>query len=59
MEIVFQDGQVIIALPKVILVLTREQFIAALRRGKAYRRREALAARKTPKASTERRQGSG
>lgn len=49
MEIAFEDGQVIIPLPKAVLVLTRAQFIEALRRGKAWRRREATQARQAPK----------
>jgi hypothetical protein len=45
MTIVFEDGQVIIQIPKAILVLTRQQFIEALKRGKRYRRHETLAKR--------------
>ena len=48
MDILFKDNQVIIPLPKAVLVLSREAFIQALRQGKAYRRREAMAQRRTP-----------
>lgn len=37
-EIEFTDNQVIIKIPKAVLVLTKAQFIEALRQGKAYRR---------------------
>lgn len=36
---------VLLRIPKALVVLTRAQFIEALKRGKAWRRREALAAR--------------
>jgi hypothetical protein len=39
------DGLYIITLPKSVLVLTKTEFIQALRRGKWWRRREALQAR--------------
>jgi hypothetical protein len=45
MEILFQDGQVIIPLPKAVLVMSRAEFMASLKRGKAWRRRAALKAR--------------
>jgi hypothetical protein len=48
MNIQFIDNQVIIPIPKAILVLTRAQFIQALRRGKSYRRAKALQARQAP-----------
>ena len=35
----------IVTLPKCVFVLSREEFIQALRRGKRWRRREALRAR--------------
>ena len=40
----------IITLPKYRLVLTKDQFIQALRQGKWWRRREALRARQAPPA---------
>jgi hypothetical protein len=40
-----RDGFYIITLPKSILALTKAEFIQALRRGKWWRRREALQAR--------------
>jgi hypothetical protein len=43
--IVFDGDQAIIRLPKMVLVMSREQFVAALKKGKIYRRREAMAAR--------------
>jgi hypothetical protein len=45
MQITMKDGQVIVSLPKAVLVLTRAEFIEALRRGKQYRRREAMQGR--------------
>jgi hypothetical protein len=42
MDITFKDGQVIVTLPKAVLVMTKAHFIEALKRGKAFRRREAL-----------------
>jgi hypothetical protein len=42
MDIVFQDHQVITPIDKVILVLTRQQLIEALKRGKAWHRRQAM-----------------
>ena len=48
MTIVFQGHEVIIPIDKAILALTRAQFIEALKRGKAYRRRAALQARLAP-----------
>ena len=42
MEITFHNGEVIVRLPKAaMLVVTREPFIEAVRRGTAYRRRQA------------------
>jgi hypothetical protein len=46
-----RDGQVIVTLAKCILVMGREQFIACLRRGKAYRRATAMKARQGPNAT--------
>jgi hypothetical protein len=40
-----REGLYILTLPKCILVLTKAEFIQALRRGKWWRRREALQAR--------------
>jgi hypothetical protein len=45
MELKVIDGFYIIDLPKAILVLTREQFIDGLRRGKWWMRRQAMAPR--------------
>jgi hypothetical protein len=42
-----RDGWYIVTLPKCVLVLTREEFIQALRRGKWWRRREVRQARQT------------
>jgi hypothetical protein len=44
---------IVIDIPKAVLVLTRRQFIDALRAGKRWRRREAFAAR-TAKAEEDR-----
>jgi hypothetical protein len=44
-EITMKDGQVIVTLPKCVLVMTKAEFIEALKRGKVFRRREALHAR--------------
>jgi hypothetical protein len=44
-EIELKDGRYVVRGPKLFLVLTREQFIAALKRGKAYQRQQALAQR--------------
>ena len=54
MDISFEGDQVIVQVPKAVLVMTRQQFIEALRRGKAYRRREALAQRLTKSAQDQR-----
>lgn len=43
-----ESGLVIIRCPKCILALSREQFLAAIKEGKAWRRRQALVARLTP-----------
>jgi hypothetical protein len=39
------EGQVIVRLPKCVLVMSKPVFIEALKAGKAWRRREALQAR--------------
>jgi hypothetical protein len=52
MEIQFDGNLVVIQIPKAVLALTREQFIAALKKGKTYRRREALKARIPQPAET-------
>jgi 4-diphosphocytidyl-2C-methyl-D-erythritol kinase len=44
-EIRFEGSQVVLAMPKAILVLTKAQFVEALKRGKAYRRQQARQAR--------------
>jgi hypothetical protein len=51
MTIVVQDNQVIIPIDKAVLVLTRQQFIEALKVGQAYHRQAALKARITPQES--------
>jgi hypothetical protein len=48
MDIMFEGNQVVIPIPKAVLVMTREQFIEALKRGKAYRRAQQYAARLAP-----------
>jgi hypothetical protein len=45
-ELEVRDGWYIVRLPKCVLVLTRQQFIEALRRGKWWRRQQAMAARR-------------
>jgi hypothetical protein len=47
MELKVIDGLYVLELPKAILVLTREQFIDGLRRGKWWKRRQASAPRHT------------
>jgi len=44
-EVHISNGRYVITLPKSILVLTKAEFIQALRRGTWWRRREALKAR--------------
>ena len=44
-EVTVQDGYYLVAMPKAILVLTKPEFIQALRRGKWWRRSHAMAAR--------------
>jgi hypothetical protein len=41
----FRQGWYVVTLPKCVLVLSRDELIQALRRGKWWRRREALRAR--------------
>ena len=41
------QGQVIVTLPKAVLVMTKQEFIEALRRGKTWRRRQSLTQRLT------------
>ncbi len=41
-ELEMRDGWVYVRATKVLLVLSREEFIAALKRGKAVRRRQTL-----------------
>jgi hypothetical protein len=48
MEIMFENNQVIIPIPKAVLVMTWQQFIEALKRGKAYRRAQQRSARVKP-----------
>jgi hypothetical protein len=45
-DVKFHYGWYVVTLPKCVLVLSRDDFIQALRRGKWWRRREALHARK-------------
>jgi len=52
MDITFQDGQVLIDAPKCLIVLTKAQFIEALKRGKAYRRAQQRQARMAPNPHT-------
>jgi hypothetical protein len=40
-----RDGWVLIPVPKALLVLSKDEFIRGLRRGKQWRRRQALRAR--------------
>jgi hypothetical protein len=42
-DVKVQDGWYLVTIPKGVLVFSRAQFIEALRRGKAFKRREALA----------------
>lgn len=44
-DLQFSGNEVIIRIPKAIIILTRAQLKEALRRGRAYRRREQLAQR--------------
>jgi hypothetical protein len=53
MDITFKDGQVMIPIQKAVLVLTKAQFIEALKRGKAYRRTQARQARHADTASAD------
>lgn len=46
------DASAVIRLPKCLLVLTKAQLVAALRRGKAFARRQALAQRQSPARNT-------
>jgi hypothetical protein len=39
-DVEFSENQVIVRIPKAVLVLTKQEFLRALQRGKAYRRRE-------------------
>jgi hypothetical protein len=48
MEILFERGEVIIPIPKAVLVMTRQQFIEALKRGKAFPRAQERQARVAP-----------
>jgi hypothetical protein len=41
-DIVMENGQVLVKGPKCLIVLTKAQFVEALKKGKAYRRRQAL-----------------
>jgi hypothetical protein len=52
-EIQVQDGWYVVKLPKCTLMLTREQFIDALKGGKEWRRRQALQPRRGARAPQE------
>ncbi|MDQ3830549.1 MAG: hypothetical protein M3361_14850 [Candidatus Tectomicrobia bacterium] len=47
-EFEMRDGWVYVTANKCLLVLSRKEFIASLKRGKAVRRQQALAARIAP-----------
>jgi hypothetical protein len=44
-DVEFIDNQVLIRIPKAILILTKQEFFQALKRGKTYKRQQALKAR--------------
>ena len=44
-DLEIREGWVLVQAPKCLLVLSREKFIAALKRGKPWRRSQAMAAR--------------
>jgi hypothetical protein len=44
-EVEFSGNQVIVKIPKAILVMTREEFKRALKRGRAWRRAQEMKAR--------------
>jgi hypothetical protein len=48
-QVEVKNGWWVIHLPKLTLLLLREEFIRALQRGKAMKRAEAMAARVAPK----------
>ena len=48
MDISFEDNQVLIKAPKCLIVLTKAEFVEALKRGKAYRRAQQRSARVAP-----------
>jgi hypothetical protein len=50
-DVEFVEGQVIIKIPKAILVMTVDEFRKALKRGKAYRRQQAYLKRVTQEES--------
>jgi hypothetical protein len=41
------NGQVFVTLPKVVLVMTKQEFMESLKHGKAWRRRQSPAQRPT------------
>jgi hypothetical protein len=45
MRVEIREGWVLIQAPKALVVLSKEEFIRALRRGKQWRRRQAMQAR--------------
>jgi hypothetical protein len=50
MAIDVERGHYLIAMPKMLLVLTKAEFVLALRRGKAWKRRRAMASREVEAA---------
>jgi hypothetical protein len=44
-EITIVDHQYIVTLPKMVLVMSKEQFVECLRAGKRYKRQQAMAKR--------------
>jgi hypothetical protein len=45
MRVEIRDGWVLMPMPKALLVLSKDEFVRALRRGKQWRRRQAMRAR--------------
>jgi hypothetical protein len=54
MDIIMEDGQVLVKGPKCLIVLTKAQFIEALKRGKAYRRQQSMQGRLAQLAQNQR-----
>jgi hypothetical protein len=53
MQVVFDSNLVVIPIDKAIVVLTRTQFVEALKRGKVYRRQQSRQAREAPRVPHE------